>query len=507
MRLSFAAVTVIVALSPTSALAGFKCPAQGGSGWREYRSKHFVVRTDAGSVKVGLLVARLESMHALELQALLGEQVDIPGRLQVIAFADPSLFTQLAGKDYIGGYYKSSTFGEPTIVLPLEGLDAVPESVAHEVAHHLSTFVFVRQPAWFHVGLAYFVQTIASVAMRFEPALGSHLVRGQRDHGASAGAVPFSLAAGMSEAPRVSFAELWEWNGREERQGGSYHLYSWLLYHWLWNTRSKDFTAFQQRLSNGDDPKEAWRASFPDLDPANAGASAKVDDALEGYRRGGRYVSYPVEAKSEASFETLGPIASADVHMLLRDVALSWSGPEHAANVAEALREDDSQPTAILVRAEADKKSPLDPLRKAVTARPGDWRAWFALAAALGDSADDQKEAAYRKAISLNPDAARAHNDFAWFLATRHRAKEALPIANRALDLSPASPAYMDTLAVVAADLGKCAEALVLERRAAGMVPTESEFAAKFAKRIAEWQARCGNPAPAAASVAPTPGR
>jgi len=509
MRLSIASVVAIAALSP-AAQAGFNCPAQGGAQWREYRSKHFIVQTDAGADKVKLLVTRLESLHALELQALVGEQVDIPGRLRVIAFADPRLFTELAGTSAVGGYYKTSVFGEKTIVLPLEGLEADPQAVAHELAHYLSFFVFIRQPAWFSEGLAQFVQTIAARGVEPAAATGSHIVRGAGgEYGGAVGGVPFSMALALQEAPRVSYKDLAAWDGKEDRRSGSYHLYGWLLYHWLWNTRSKEFTAYQQRLSNGDDPAAAWRASFPDLDPDKPDAIAKLDDAIEGYRRGhgGRFASYRVQAESDASFQDAGPISPADAHMVVQDAIRAWPVEKQVANLEEALREDESQPVALLARAMADKKPVLEPLRKAVTVRPGDWRAWFALAAALGDSADDQKEAAYRKAISLNPDAALAHNDFAWFLATRHRAKEALPIANRALDLSPASPAYMDTLAVVAADLGKCAEALVLERRAAGMVPAESEFAAKFAKRIAEWQARCGNPAPAAASVAPTPAR
>src|SRR5207253_3715787 len=97
IRVAFAGLAYALVI-PAAARAGFPCPAKGGSEWREYRSKHFLVETDAARFKVELLVSRLESMHALELQALLGEQAEIPGRLRVIAFADPSLFTELAGK-------------------------------------------------------------------------------------------------------------------------------------------------------------------------------------------------------------------------------------------------------------------------------------------------------------------------------------------------------------------------------------------------------------------------
>jgi len=505
VRQSATAAALLLSV-PLSANAGFRCPAKGGGEWHEYRSKHFLLQTDAGRAKVELLVNRLEAMHALELQALLGEQVEIPGRLRVIAFADPALFTDLAGNYQIAGYYTVAALGEPTIVLPIEGMQAHPQTVAHEVAHHLSTFLFVRQPSWFREGLAEFVQTVADVETQMQPATGSHLVRGARDLRGGVGIVPQSMAGALQEARRVSFKELLEWDGRDDLQGASYHLYGWLLYHWLWNTRSKDFTAFQQRLSNGDDPGVAWRATFTDLDPANAAAAAKVDDALEQYRRSGRYASYRVEAKADSAFQDAGPIASADVHMLMQEAARTWTDKEQVANVDEALAEDESQPIAIVGRALAEKSSPLARLRKAVTIRPEDWRAWLVLGDALGTESKKQQEVAYRKAVSLNPDSARAQNSLAWLLVETGRPAEALPIANRALDLAPDNPAIMDTLAVVAGRMGKCGEALVLERRALAMVAKSSPHADAFRKRIGEWESGCGASAvPAAGSASPRP--
>src|SRR6267378_1322697 len=179
--------------APLAARGGFRCPAKGGAEWREYRSKHFLVQTDAARFKVELLVSRLESMHVLELQALLGEQAEIPGRLRVIAFANPALFTELAGKYQIAGYYKASALGEPTIVLPIEGIETD-------------------------------VQTVADVGTNMEPAIGSHIVRGARDQRGGVGLVPRSMASALREARRVSFKELLEWDGRDDLLGASYHL-------------------------------------------------------------------------------------------------------------------------------------------------------------------------------------------------------------------------------------------------------------------------------------------
>ncbi len=463
----------LVAVAPLTARAGFKCPAKGGDEWREYRSKHFVVQTDVGGFKVQLLVRQLERMHALELQALVGEQVEIPGRLRVLAFGDPALFTELAGSSIVGAFYGHSWMREPFIALPIAGLEAEPEMIAHEIAHHLSRFLFPRQPAWFSEGLAQFVQTIADISAPRMPFTGSHIVRGNPVQSGNVGVTPMHMAAALQLAPVVPVRELLQWDGHRESGDGKYHLYSWLLYHWLWNARSKQFTAFQQRLSNGDDDAAALRAEIPELDPGNAAALAKVDDALERYRRSGRYASYHVDAQTDGSFTEGQALSSAEVHSLIYDASARRDDKETLAALDEALGEDATHPVAIAVRAARADAASLAALRKAVAARPSDWRAWLLVGLALGDSFRDEaeKEAAYRKAAALNPASAWAHVELAHHLVTHGRPKEALPVANRALDLDPADPYAIQGLAEVAADLGKCKEALVLQRRAASMVP------------------------------------
>jgi hypothetical protein len=60
------------------AFASFRCPARGGAPWREYRSAHFVIDTDAGARDAQSLVREFEHMRALLLQALVGERVPGP---------------------------------------------------------------------------------------------------------------------------------------------------------------------------------------------------------------------------------------------------------------------------------------------------------------------------------------------------------------------------------------------------------------------------------------------
>jgi cytochrome c-type biogenesis protein CcmH/NrfG len=81
------------------------------------------------------------------------------------------------------------------------------------------------------------------------------------------------------------------------------------------------------------------------------------------------------------------------------------------------------------------------------------------------------------------------------------------PFANRALDLDPADPDAIQALAEVAAETGKCKEALILQRRATSMLPAKAPAAEAFRKRLADYDARCGTATPAAASVVPPTAR
>src|SRR5262249_1374133 len=147
---------------------------------------------------------------------------------------------------------------------------------------------------------------------------------------------------------------------------------------------------------------------------------------------------------------------------------------------AEAAAEDAGNPAALYFRMKSAEKLDVNALRAAVNARPTDWRGWMV----LGQETED--EAALRKAVELNPESATAQNWLAWRLLASGRAREALPIANRALDLAPWDANIVDTLAEVAARLGKCAEARVLEKRAVASKPTDD-----MRKRQAEIEQIC----------------
>src|SRR3954462_9823701 len=115
-------VPALLALLGSPAFA-ITCPAKGGAEWREYKTAHFLLDSDLSRFKVESLVKDLETMHGMVLRGLFGEgvDIDIPGRMRVVAPASPGDFKTLAGSPTIGAYFKADWNGSTTIVLPVEG--------------------------------------------------------------------------------------------------------------------------------------------------------------------------------------------------------------------------------------------------------------------------------------------------------------------------------------------------------------------------------------------------
>lgn len=159
--------------------------------------------------------------------------------------------------------------------------------------------------------------------------------------------------------------------------------------------------------------------------------------------------------------------------------------------VEAALRFDPSEPQAIAEKARLDRV-PLIPALTA-RARPDDGRAWYLLATEAKDT--QERERSLRRALQYWPDGALAHAMLASLLASTGRPREALPLANRAVDLAPWSADAVSALAGVAVELGKCREALVLQARAAELAGahgvSDDSSAKEMKARVATYRQRC----------------
>jgi tetratricopeptide (TPR) repeat protein len=366
------------------------------------------------------------------------------------------------------GYFTSDFLGQPTVVVHPAALRLDAEVIAHELAHHFAWYFFPRQPRWFGEGLAHFVQTVASETPGYENAVG---------------VVPGLRAERLRSERQVEARDLLAWRGWSH-DGARLQLWSWVLYHWLWNERPRQLAELQARLARAEDPAAAWLAAFPDLDPADAKAMKKLDAALDEHRRSAELVYYKVTAEVDAAF-TETPLPPADVHMALAEPR-GFPLPDAKA----ALAHDPLHPVALWSRDRRDRPALARALRASVSAHARDWRAWFLLGQALDEEREGkEREAAFRRAAELNPASAYALNELAWVIVQDGRAAEALPLARRAVELAPSSPFVLDTLAAVAAGVGACPEALALQRRAVDLA--REPYEAELRERIFVLEAQC----------------
>jgi tetratricopeptide (TPR) repeat protein len=471
----------------------FRCSAQGGRQWHEVKSAHFIVDTDATGGTLSTLVQSLENYQAKEIFTLLGGPADLPGRLRVVAFSNPSDFEDLAGGSQ--GYYGRSDLYGPYIALPLVDSHAHGETVAHELAHYVSFFLFPAQPRWFSEGFAEWVQTIGTDQTVHEAPTGSHIPRRSPARYAAGASSP-SLVGSLASAPHVPGKELLEWKGAVDSAiPWRYHAWSWILYHWLWNARSRGLADYQQRLMNGEDPDAAWRAAMPDFDPGDPAAMKKLDAELLRYRDEGRFVAVRIDARGSGDFVEVGKLSCPDVHMLVSHVRANRGNPAESAphidaDTAEALAEDPLHPVALWQRNQSNAAGFLELIRKSAAERPKDARAQLVLARTLAKLSSEEALPALRRALALDPDNGLAQGELALALLRAGKAGEAIAPANRAVDLAPWDPRALDALALVAAAVGKCKEAVALERREIWLLE-EAEAAAKLKERIAADAATC----------------
>jgi tetratricopeptide (TPR) repeat protein len=438
---------------------------------------------------------------------------DPPARLEVVLLRnqteldeilDPSLgtsFSRVAGY-YAWGAQPRVVSGllvdrdAPSLVLPpfqreREDIASSLESsiLAHELAHHLAGQVLLRQPPWLGEGLAEYL-----AATR----LGTW-------QGRPAAAVGLPAWKAWTER-RVPAADLFAWSRGEPGA----HLYSssWLLVHWLANRRAAAFAIYQQRLARAEDPAAAWKAAFPDLDPGDGAAMASLDRELDTYLQSASYTPLRVLLPAVEPRLRRRQIPPPEVHALRAELfSTSLLPPKEArpradAEIAASLREDPSGLSlALLLAAAGRKEEALKLGREASVAHPDDWRGWAMLAAGA-EGRDDlaaERLTALRRAAALLRDDAWALNEVAWGLLEAGASGEAFPLAARAARLAPGNASVLDTWGAILADVGRCPEALLAQRRAVDLLGERAadEAAREIRDHLARIEAQCLGAPPA----------
>jgi tetratricopeptide (TPR) repeat protein len=471
---------------------GFVCPAHGGPGWRELATPHFLLRTDLSAEKARALARDLETTYEVVYRGLgRAPAPEARVRVRVVAFRSAREYDEFAPPK-VDAYYFVSSFGEPVMVLPGTFGPTQRMVLAHEITHHLSRATFARVPHWLFEGLATYMETVGWSGRGRVPTLGGiawHRLAELRPYTADVREI-------LAPDARIDTA-------RE-------YALSWALVHFLQNEHADAFDRFQERLVLGEDPRAAWRAEFPQWDPDRPKAAEALNLELAAHLTRAHDRARVVKFRDAPPIRerALSPAEAHDTRLAIPRLNRGRPLPhaEAMVEILEALEEDPGGVAALAALAE-HSPPPVDPgalALRATEVHPEDFRAWLFLAQETPPEARAAREASYRNALRAEPTNPIALNNLAWLLVEERRFEDALPNARRAVAIAPWQPALVDTLAAVLEGMGRCGEALRIQRRAVEAISGESSEQRRkpYVERLARLEATCGGLAPAQA-VAP----
>jgi tetratricopeptide (TPR) repeat protein len=447
-------------LSGCTARSHATCPDKGGRPWREVRSPHFRVFTDLGPRVARLTALELEQLRSALLLAW-GEQEAPPGQLDVIAVrSDSELeeFTQGASVEA----FLDSTGRTPLLVVSGEGEHLIerPEArqvQAHELAHHLSRFVMVRQPRWLAEGLATYFQTVRFSSLRTKATFGWF-------HG--------GYYAYLHHHGLLTLEELWAWDERPFASRGEalpYYASSWLWVMYLMDQHPERFQDFRARLARAEEPRRAWDAAFQGV--------VELEENFMRYEPP-REEQLTVELPRIAGGFEERPLDCAEVHAVRARLFLRSPGQRPlgerlrlaSLEVREALREDPTNVSAVQLRASLtpEPEGRLALARALIQARPDSGPAWSLLGQALQDTdaPRDEQLRALQRALELTPHDVDALVALAWVHTEAGNTAEGLATAERAVRLAPGRASTLEAYAALLFQAGRCAESLTAQQRA-----------------------------------------
>ncbi|NMO19873.1 DUF1570 domain-containing protein [Pyxidicoccus fallax] len=464
------------------------CPIEGGRPWSEVRSKHFRIQTNMTPEAATKTALELEKYRRALLLAW-GRDFDPPGTVDVIVLRNATELDEFSEGQFIG--FATTVEGRPLLVMGGNGylLEDSPDLrlQAHELTHHLSSYTLLRQPRWVSEGLAEYLETVHIRVSTNEAVLGR----------ANAGRFGYVREHGW-----LDLEELWKWDegvveGAAETQ--RHYASAWLWVHYLINMHPKRFSDFQRRLALAQEPRRAWEAAFQGVEDLKGG--------LRDYVIIGRYAIATHPLPPVPTQVEVRPLEPADAHavraMLYLHSPNGWSAErrdsEARREVTQGMKEGPTNVSATLLSMRLGGKASrkLEAARALVAAHPEDGRAWNLLAGLLPEKSQEREEAHVR-ATALLPDDARILEHRAWHSVRREEPEKGLEAARRAAALLPGDATVLDTYALLLFQVGRCPEAMGVQRRAMDMLHERAPAKMRrvLSQRLQSYEAECGATAP-----------
>lgn len=264
--------------------------------WLRADTKNFIVYGESSKRSLEEAATNLERIDALMRMLLNIPREENPHRLEVYVVYDQNRVGLFAGSERVAGFYRPTIEGS-FIVAHRDQTDdrSIPGQVVlfHEYAHHLMFRYFTNAyPAWYREGFAEYLSTTEFT-----------------DKGFTVGAPANHRAYSIREGSYIPIADVLD--PPEEGYSGSsrfmFYPQSWVLTHYLMSDpdRNRSMLQYLQMLAKGDDPVEAARESFGDLEA--------LHDEVERYGRGRinyRRSPEPISIDGEISIRKLDDLES-----------------------------------------------------------------------------------------------------------------------------------------------------------------------------------------------------
>src|SRR5512137_2817542 len=156
------ALAAVVLAGCATARPTFRCEAHGGRPWHAVTTDSFALVTDLDLDDARDLARELDLIQTGVASSLFQRRHDPPVRATVIAFRSTADYEAFAPPGSAAYYARGAA--DPKIVMPGKLGIEQRRVLAHEMAHHVSSYVLLREPRWFSEGLATWAETVGTTA-------------------------------------------------------------------------------------------------------------------------------------------------------------------------------------------------------------------------------------------------------------------------------------------------------------------------------------------------------
>ncbi|MBF5044992.1 hypothetical protein FGE12_21500 [Aggregicoccus sp. 17bor-14] len=477
LALSLAALASGCAIAPRN-----DCPQLKGPAWQELRSEHFQLRTDLDPKDAQAALVRFEQFRSALLNAW-GAGYRPPGVVDVVVFAKPSELEAIYGRDEHGQVIWGSGSHTGTglrMVLSGKGGSILGGTGYKDVAPmYLMAWELTRQampsaPTWVREGFATYLETANIDDTETKTILGK----------------PYrNKLYYLAQHSRLTLEQLWDYEKYPDEQA---EASAWLWTHYLLAAHGDRFADFQARLTRGEPARPAFQKAFAGVD------WDREQLEIHAYLREQHFRVYQYALATPAVTPQVRVLEDGEVHALKAEL---WEGGRRSeaqkkAEVAEQLRQAQAHDPAgvgtrlMLAQRLTGADERLVAARQLAHDFPQSLAAWKFLDAELphGDATREERGEALTRALALAPSDPEVLNAYAWHFAWGETAQRAYEAARQARLMMPYSANTLDTYALAAAAVGRCNEALSVQRVAVSLVDSAGP---EMLKRLRRYEGGC----------------